>query len=76
MKTDTLTTRLDDCGRLHVEVPIADGPQQVDVVIVVAPHQDRPQPPDWDALSGCLGLLALTEDPVAWQRALRGKGPG
>ena len=71
MKTWTLHARLDATERLRLDVPIADGPQDVDVVLVVSPRDAEQRRADWDLVSSRLGTLAVTEDPAAWQRQVR-----
>ena len=76
MKTVKLQATLDAEGRLRLDVPIGDGPQEVDVVLVVSPHDAAARQADWEAVAACLGALPLTEDPALWQRSVRSEWAG
>jgi hypothetical protein len=71
VKTWTLQTTLDSTGHLHLEVPVADGPQDVDVVLVVSARDAEARRADWHVVDAHLGALALSGDPAEWQRKLR-----
>jgi len=52
-------------------VPVAEGPQDVDVVLVVSPRDAETRRADWQVVDAHLGAPALSGDPAEWQRNLR-----
>ena len=55
----------------NLEVPVAEGPLDVDVVLVVSPRDAEARRADWHVVDAHLGALALSGDPAEWQRNLR-----